>query len=228
LGANRAGIEAYWVRKMEGREFGPTAINRKIERFFTGFIYKALAAPLDEQPDLNEDKKPIEDRALFHQIFKFVLVGGTSFVIDYMIRMTLMFAIPWNGSSLSAVAGAYLRSNAPVLFGNAPDDPSAFFPVAATIAAAFAIVNSFIWNRLWTFGITGKNERLRQFRRFLFVSLIGLGLNVAISTQLHSILPFDEKWKVRVATILAALIVAVWNFTGQRMYAFRSKHPSND
>ncbi|MEZ0324367.1 MAG: YqeG family HAD IIIA-type phosphatase, partial [Fimbriimonas sp.] len=34
LGANRAGIEAYWVRKMEGREFGPTAINRKIERFF--------------------------------------------------------------------------------------------------------------------------------------------------------------------------------------------------
>src|SRR5438132_1684957 len=33
LGANRAGIEAIWVRKMEGQEFSGTKINRRMERF---------------------------------------------------------------------------------------------------------------------------------------------------------------------------------------------------
>jgi HAD superfamily phosphatase (TIGR01668 family) len=226
LGANRAGIEAVWVKKMEGVEFGPTSINRKMERFFQSYIYKALVAPVDEEeaPASIELQKPVEDRAIVHQIIKFVLVGGTSFVIDYMIRMTLLFAIPWGNRALSEVVGASLRTSVPFLFGGFDSDRAAFFPIAATIAASVAIVNSFIWNRLWTFGITGRHERMRQFRRFLAVSLIGLGLNVLLSSYFNHILAFDEKWNARVATVIAALIVAIWNFAGQRMYAFRSKH----
>jgi HAD superfamily phosphatase (TIGR01668 family) len=225
LGANRAGIEAIWVRKMEGVEFGPTRINRTIERFFQSFIYRALVAPMDEESSAEERDLPIEETALFHQIVKFVLVGGTSFAIDYMIRMTLMFAVPWDGSHLSDVVGAWLRSDVSWLFGTADSDRDAFFPIAATIAASFAIGNTFIWNRLWTFGITGKHERMRQFQRFVQVSVIGLAMNVLLSTFFNHTLPFDEKWNARLATVFAAGIVAIWNFAGQRMYAFKSKQP---
>ncbi len=226
LGANRAGIEAYWVRKMEGREFGPTSINRKIEKFFTGFIYKALAAPLDEPVEASDSQKPIEDRPIFHQIFKFVLVGGTSFAIDLGITMLLMSVVPWAGGSLSDAGGAWLRTTFQGLFSFATTNREAFFPIAATVAASFAIVNSFIWNRLWTFGITGKHERMRQFQRFVIVSVIGLALNVLLSTTFNQILPFEHTVNEALAKVFAAGLVAIWNFSGQRMYAFKSKHPT--
>ena len=221
LGANRAGIEAIWVRKMEGVEFGPTSINRKMERFFQGFIYKALIAPIDEEEDPAsiELQKPVEDRAIVHQIIKFVLVGGTSFAIDLLITLTLMQWVPWGGESLSVVAGHWLRETMPGLFSFAARDQQAFFPIAATCAAAVAIYNSFVWNRLWTFGITGKHERFRQFRRFVLISVIGLAMNVGLST-----LFFVAFHSTFIAKVLAAGLVAVWNFLGQRLYAFRSKH----
>ena len=225
LGANRAGIEAIWVRKMEGQEFSGTKINRQMERFFQSFIYRALVAPIDEVPDSPqaEREKPLAERTMMHQIVKFVIVGGSSFVIDYSIRMTLLFAVPWHGSSLANVAGASLRESMPLIFGFADTNRNAFFPIAATVAASFAIVNSFIWNRLWTFGITTKHDRSVQFWKFVFISVIGLMLNVMLSTCFNHVLPFDDKWNARIATFLAAGIVAVWNFAGQRFYAFRSK-----
>jgi len=36
LGANRSGIEAIWVRRLEGKEFKGTSINRVMERMLTG------------------------------------------------------------------------------------------------------------------------------------------------------------------------------------------------
>ncbi len=224
LGANRAGIDAIWVRKMEGREFTVTRFNRIMEGFFRSFIYKAIVAPIDEHETAGTAQAPLEDKPLIHQIVKFCLVGGTSFAIDYSIRMTLMFAIPYQGGLLSEHWGRSLQSWMPAVFGTQnPQD--AFFPVAAAIAASFAILNSFIWNRLWTFEIRGKAERYRQLQRFLVISLFGLALNVLLSNILYGLLPFDQKWNARVATVVAAAVVAVWNFTGQRFYAFRQRSP---
>jgi HAD superfamily phosphatase (TIGR01668 family) len=226
LGANRSGIEAVWVRKMDGAEFRGTKINRVLERFFQSFIYRGLVAPVDEKTTIDEESKPLAERTLAHQIFRFVLVGGTSFAIDYMITMTLMYAVPWNGGRLSVVAGVTLLHSAPSLFWFAQKPEDAFFPFAATIAASVAILNSFIWNRFWTFEIRGSHERFDQLRKFVVVSLIGLILNVAFSTLFYHVLPFDFKWNTRFAKVLAASIVAVWNFTGQRFYAFRSNDPA--
>jgi uncharacterized protein len=225
LGANRAGIDAIWVRKMDGPEFRGTRINRNMERFFQSFIYRALVVPIDEEPGPAEleAEKPVPERTIVQQFIKFSLVGGTSFVIDYMIRMTLTFGIPIEGEPLGDVVGRQLIAKYPALFGFAQLPHDAFWPIAATIAAAFAILNSFIWNRYWTFGIRGKHERLQQLRRFVLVSVIGLFLNVFFSTIFNMILPFSPKNDARVATVLAAGIVAIWNFSGQRLYAFKHK-----
>ena len=223
VGANRTGLEAYWVRKMEGREFkGTSMVNRRLERFFQGMIYRALVAPIDESPDFDA-QKPLEEKSVVHQLIKFAIVGGTSFVIDYCIRMTLMFAVPYNGGLLSEKAGGWLRTALPLLFGHAENDQKAFVPIAAAIAASVAIVNSFIWNRLWTFEIRGTAERTRQLQKFVAVSLIGLGINVTCTTIFNHVLPFDTVWNFRIATVLAAATAAIWNFTGSRYFAFRKK-----
>jgi putative flippase GtrA len=152
-----------------------------------------------------------------------VIVGGTSFVIDFAISRLLMFVVMVNGGLLSEVGGAWLTRHFPLVFGFAKTNQDAFFPIAATISASVAILNSFVWNRFWTFEIRGTTERFRQLRRFVLVSVVGLMFNVLIRSFFNHVLPFGLSTNVNIATVIAAGIVAVWNFAGQRYYAFRVK-----
>lgn len=225
LGANRAGIDAIWVRRMEGKEFKGTALNRFIEGLLTGPIYKSLVTPIDEQPDRPEVEasKPLADRAIVHQFVKFAVVGGSSFVIDYTVKMTLLYGIHIQGETLGDVVGRWLIATAPTLFAFAKEPSEASFPVAATIAAGIAMINSFVWNRTWTFQIKGKEERAGQLRRFFAVSILGAGINIFFGSLFYVLIPGDPKNSARIATVLAAIVAAVWNFLGQRLFAFRKQ-----
>ena len=215
LGANRAGIDAIWVRKMEGKEFGGTRINRVIEGFLTSRVYEALVTPIDEAPG------PEPKRTLQHQIVKFVIVGGVSFLVDYSVRMTLAYGLPYGGTTLGIAAGSALRSHAPGLFGLSKSPTAAFWPFAVICGAAGGIATSWFLNRRWTFAIRGSEGRREQLRKFLFVSLVGAGLNFVLSTGFNHLLGGDERSSSRLATILASGMVALWSFAGQRLYAFR-------
>lgn len=226
LGANRAGLEAYWVRKMEGDEFaGTSLINRRIERLFQSLIYRALVAPLDESPQ-GDSEKALPERTIVHQVIRFLIVGGSSFMIDSAIKWMLMFVVPAGATLLSIRTGHWLREALPNVFSYAETDQKAFLPIASTISASVAILNSFFWNRFWTFEIRGTAERTRQLRRFVEVSLVGLLINVSLTSFFYHILPFPSKPNLAVATVLAAGIAAVWNFTSIRLYAFRKKQPT--
>jgi HAD superfamily phosphatase (TIGR01668 family) len=224
LGANRAGIEAIWLQPISDRDFVGTKVSRFGERLLRGYLYRALAEPpdLEETPE-EAAAKPFWERKIVHQIVKFCIVGGSSFVIDYCIRMTLLFAPPF--STFFLAQGEWLRSHVPALFGFYKTGRDAIFPFAVTCSGAVAILNSFYWNRLWTFNIRGKENRGAQLRRFLAISIVGLILNVMLSTTFNHMIPGDRKNAARIATVLAAVLVAVWNFTAQRLYAFKSSPP---
>jgi putative flippase GtrA len=211
LGANRAGIDAIWVRKMEGKEFVGTRVNRLMERILQSIVYKALVTPAGAVP---------RQASVAVQAAKFVIVGLSSFAIDFFIRWTLTFHVPWGNDLLSNVFGRWLQNNAHIYVNSEPHKAAVPFFVA--IAASLAIVNSFLWNRLWTFEIRGKEERAAQFRRFVLVSVVGLGLNVAISSGLNNIITGHAQRSLFISTVIAAAIVAIWNFTGQRLYAFQA------
>jgi len=221
FGANRAGIEAIWLQPISPHDFVGTKVSRFGERLIRSYLYRAIHEPNDlPESKEEENKKSFWERKVVHQLVKFCIVGGSSFVIDYCIRMTILFANPF--SNYSFRGGQWLQANIPLIFSHAPTPRDAFFPVAVTISSSIAILNSFYWNRLWTFNIRGKEERAAQLRKFVIISLIGLALNVIIGYLLLHVLPGEGKAKVRVATILAAIIVAGWNFTGQRLWAFKS------
>jgi uncharacterized protein len=223
LGANRSGIEAIWVRKMEGREFTGTKINRFVEGILRGPVYKALITPIDEQPDPDpiEQAKPLEDRAVVHQFIRFVIVGGTSFIVDFGILWLLRFVVTWDGVLLSQIVGTWLQQTMPTLFAYAHTPADASIPPFKIFAAGVAILNSFVWNRMWTFSIRGREERMAQLRRFYVVALIGLALNTILVTVLHNVIPARPTLSLAIAQVVAAGVVAVWNFTGQRFYAFK-------
>jgi hypothetical protein len=224
LGANRSGIEAVWVRKMEGREFGPTSISRFMERLVTGSLYKSMVAPIDESPYPRqlESAKPLPEKTIVHQIVKFCIVGGTSFVIDTGLTIFLMEIVQVGGTKLSTLVGGWVLESIPFVanIANTPEKASA--PILGGMAALVAMFNSFVWNRKWTFEVRGREERLAQLRRFYLVSILGAVISTAIFSLVYNAMPDHSTRAKIIAKVVAAGIAAVWNFMGQRMYAFRS------
>lgn len=64
---------------------------------------------------------------------------------------------------------------------------------------------------------------MAQLSKFVVVSVIGLGLNTLISSGLNAMIKGDESRSWIIGTVVAAAIVAIWNFSGQRLWAFRKR-----
>lgn len=216
LGANRSGIEGIWVHRIHEREFIGTRFNRQIEKLILRVLYRAmpLAEALTERTPAG---------SLGRQFIKFAVVGGSSTVIDFGLFFLLKNYVPWQGGLLSQALGEWLQSNIQPLFRYAHTPQEAAAVVIQAFATAVAIFNSFYWNRRWTFGITDSHDKGKQFTRFLILSVSGLILTVALVAGISHILPFAENRNYWVAKIIAMVVVAFWNFGGQRLWAFK-KH----
>lgn len=223
LGANRSGIDALWVRPLHRKEFvGTRFISRNIELMVGVLLHHWFQAAEGVEPKLREG---FFQRQIVRQFVKFCVVGGTSTVIDVGLHFVLMFFVKVNGVPLGEVLGNWLVHNFPALYPHVETISDPAVPVLKVPTASLAILNAFYWNRRWTFRITDKIDQSTQLRKFIVISVIGMILNTVLTTVFNSIIPGHPKQSLAVATAIATIAVAFWNFTGQRLYAFRSKKP---
>ncbi|MBS1706561.1 MAG: YqeG family HAD IIIA-type phosphatase [Armatimonadetes bacterium] len=220
LGANRSGISTIWVQRMSEKEFLGTRANRFIEKLITPGIYRALQEEEDDLPIVKPEG--IFQSRIVRQIFKFCIVGGSSFIIDAGLHRILMFNLHLGNQLMSQRVGGFLYSS--LNGGKSPTEwqaHNAAFTAFKIVSAGLAILNSFYWNRRWTFGIKSSEDQASQLVKFLVVSLIGMGLNIVIASGLNHLGKGSQEGNWWFATLVAAALVAVWNFTGQRLWAFR-------
>lgn len=94
--------------------------------------------------------------------------------------------------------------------------------VAAKAVSYFCgIVNSFFWNKYWTFNARGTSKGKREFLVFLAVNLPPLVVNVVVFALL-GIWAGEGSFIVRNAKAFGAAVVTIaWNFAGSRYLAFR-------
>ncbi len=218
LGANRCGIDAIWVRQMAPRDFVGTKVSRLGERIVRRQLYRALELESEEQAKKTKWQQ-ISERPVIREFIKFCIVGGSSTVIDLGLHLLLMFYITINGVRISETVGQWAIHQFGL--GVAPKDIA--FAIFKVPTAALAILNSFYWNRRWTFRIEGKEGRNKQLVKFTIIAITGLVLNTIISSALNSVIPGHEKRSWAVASFIAVIVVSVWNFTGQKLWTFRQK-----
>jgi hypothetical protein len=235
LGANRTGVDAIWVRQMAPVDFVGTKVSRLGERIVRKRLYRAMndepvAAEGPEEEDLAVGGTAAFDllsHPTVRQFIKFVIIGGTSTVIDIGLHFTLVFLMPWGESRLGVVLGQYLIDHGPAFFSTVALKEGvlrpelAASPILKVLTACIAILNSFVWNRRWTFRIRGKEHRAVQLRKFFAIALSGMLLNTAITTGLGNIIPGHERRSLLVASMIATVVVAFWNFFGQKLWTFR-------
>ena len=83
---------------------------------------------------------------------------------------------------------------------------SIYYLLAKIIAFLLAVINSYIWNRKWTFR-SKDIDKTKEFIRFLITSAIGLSVNTFIFYLAVSKL----RWSYLQSLILATMIVLIWN-----------------
>ena len=136
------------------------------------------------------------------QFVKFALIGFMNFFVDLAILNLLMFA-----SGLSA--GIY-------------------YTVFKAISFLFAVTFSYFFNKYWTFRDKKKTDQGRQFSQFLFVSFIGMIINVStasivvnyIAPQISFITLAPKLWG-NLGAVGGAATGLIWNFLGYKFWVFK-------
>ncbi|MFH1657226.1 MAG: GtrA family protein [bacterium] len=132
------------------------------------------------------------------QLAKFVLVGVLNTVIDIGVLNILIY--------LSGLASG------------------TFYSAFKGLSFALSVVNSYFWNKHWTFG--KKNEKSRkEFIQFFIVSLIGFAINVTSASLIVNIIGpqfglSSTTW-ANVGAIGAAFCGMTWNFLGYKFIVFK-------
>lgn len=122
------------------------------------------------------------------QLFHFAVVGGSGYVVNLIV-----FTLLAKGADVNHL-------------------------LAAVGAFVVAVTNNFLLNRHWTFRQQGSKESHAGFQaaRFLTVSLVGLGVNLAILELLVAGVGMAELPSQAIAVALATPV----NFIGNKLWTF--------
>jgi len=102
------------------------------------------------------------------------------------------------------------------------------------LSFAVATLNSYFWNKTWTFQKKGLKGAGKEAAQFYLLTAVGLAINVGAATFFKEIGPDTKFWAGILAPGFATLISAVWNFSSYRFIVFgsnpsrgRSQEPPN-
>ncbi len=86
-----------------------------------------------------------------------------------------------------------------------------------------ANINSYFWNKYWSFDKGGK-AKTQEFTKFFVVSLIGFGLNSFVLWGITSASPqmnlTPSQWE-NIGKLGGTLISLIWNFVGYKIFVFK-------
>lgn len=110
--------------------------------------------------------------------------------------------------------------------------------ISQAVSFTLAVINNFIWNRLWTYPETRKSSILKPFLQFAVVNVIGLGIRTVLFTLIEpQMINFCENILAgkNYATIvghnltlaLLILIVMLWNYFANRYWTFKEIDSAN-
>lgn len=136
------------------------------------------------------------------QFIKFALIGFMNFFIDIGVLNLEMYV---SGKS----SGLYYT----------------FFKAFSFLCA---VIFSYFLNKHWTFQDRKKTEQAKQFSQFLFVSVIGMIINVTtastivnyIAPQIKFITLSGKLWG-NLGAVGGSAVGLVWNFIGYKFWVFK-------
>ncbi|MFD1715555.1 GtrA family protein [Amnibacterium flavum] len=142
--------------------------------------------------------------ALFDQLWKFALVGGVGFVIDFGVFNLLRATI---------LAPSILHEG----------------PILAKVASTtLAIVANWIGNRYWTFGPHRRSDSAVEAFEFVVVSLAGMGVGLLCLWVSHYVLGYTSLLADNISSnVIGLLLGSLLRFTLYRHWVYHPRRSAS-
>lgn len=152
--------------------------------------------------------------SIIWQLAKFVVIGVLNTLVDigalaYMLTLAAASTLPIAANDVAFSAGFAIT----------------FFTLYKSVSFIIANVNSYFWNKHWTFGAVTEKKTSEEFVQFFIVSLIGFVINVAMSSlifasfhKLGGLSP--EQWGL-IGAAAGSISGLAWNFIGYKFIVFK-------
>ena len=133
------------------------------------------------------------------QAGKFIAVGISNTLIDWGILNLLIF--------ISGIAAGF------------------YYSVFKGLSFVVAVINSYFWNKFWTFRKEKAERTGKEILQFLVISVIGIGINVGIASLVVNAVGSPAGISLKVwataGAAMATVISMVWNFLGYKFIVFK-------
>jgi putative flippase GtrA len=100
-----------------------------------------------------------------------------------------------------------------------------YYSLYKAVSFVIANINSYFWNKYWTFSSEKVSQSTRQFFQFFLVSLVGFAINVVIASLIFSTVSGMGTFTIAQAGLIGAAMGSViglaWNFVGYKFFVFK-------
>ncbi len=100
-----------------------------------------------------------------------------------------------------------------------------YYSLFKAVSFLMAVVNSYFWNKFWTFG-SPTPATTKEFGRFVFFTAIGLVINVGVATLVVDVggpvFSVPVKVAANAGAVLATVISLVWNYFAYKKFVFKN------
>lgn len=151
--------------------------------------------------------------AIIYQIAKFGLIGVLNTLVDLgvLALITFIFRLYFNIESTTILIGAIT-----------------FYSIYKATSFIVANINSYFWNKYWTFDQGKKKQTRSEFLQFFAVSVVGFLINVFIASfvfkmVLGSLTGLSDDQLGLIGAAAGSIAGLAWNFIGYKLWVFKVK-----
>jgi putative flippase GtrA len=149
--------------------------------------------------------------AIIYQIAKFGVIGVSNVLVDLGVLslITIIFSSKLNIESSTAMFGAVT-----------------FYSLFKSVSFIIANINSYLWNKHWTFDQGAKKQTKSEFVQFFAVSIVGFLINVFVASVvfqmiLGSLTSFNAGQLGLLGAAAGSIAGLAWNFVGYKLWVFK-------
>lgn len=149
--------------------------------------------------------------SIIYQIAKFGVIGVANVLVDLGVLslITMLYSSKLKIESSDAIIGAIT-----------------FYSLFKSISFIVANVNSYLWNKHWTFDQGAKKQTKSEFIQFFAVSIVGFLINVFVASVvfkviLGSLTTLNAGQLGLLGAAAGSIVGLAWNFIGYKLWVFK-------
>jgi putative flippase GtrA len=149
--------------------------------------------------------------AIIYQIAKFAVIGVGNVLVDLGVLslLTILFSSQFKIDSKDSLLGAIT-----------------FYSLFKSISFIVANMNSYLWNKHWTFDQSAKQQTKSEFVQFFAVSIVGFLINVFVASVVFKIVlgslgSFSSGQLGLMGAAAGSIAGLAWNFVGYKLWVFK-------